>query len=222
MGRIEWAESQWAESQWAQCKWAESQWAQLHWAESSGPNLSGLNCTGPKFIVTTRRARPFLNKASLLSIYHSLMRTHIDYCCTTWAAWKPRGNKLILKRLQAVCNKFFRLIYGLDRTASVRNILRNDNILNVYQTYDFHLAQMMHKARNSSLPNSIQNMFNIGIYRPCLYSVKPVRLIQSERSVSQAAPRVWNAIPSEITQEPSFTKFKSEVKKHILTKNFLV
>ena len=190
----------------------------LCWKPHINAVISKLNsCLG-----ATRRARPFLNKASLLSIYHSLMKSHINYCCTSWASWKPRGNKLLLKRLQAVCNKFFRLIYGLDRTASVRNILRKDNILNVYQTYDFHLAQMMHKARDSCLPYPIQKMFSIGVYRPCLYSVKPVRIIQSERSIRQAAPRVWNAIPSTITQEPSFSKFKNEVKKHILTKSYQV
>ena len=147
------------------------------------------------------------------------MRTHINYCCTTWASWKPRGNKVLLQRLQAVCNKFFRLVYNLDRTTSVRDILKNDNILNVYQTYDFNLAQVMHKARSAQLPCPLQNLFNIGIFCPCLFSVKPTRIIQSEKSVSQAAPKVWNALPSFITQETDFSLFKRETMKHFLANN---
>ncbi len=187
----------------------------LSWKPHINTVISKLNsCLG-----ATRRARPFLNKSSLLNIYHSLMRTHVDYCCTTWGSWKPRGNKVLLQRLQAVCNKFFRLIYDLERTTSVRDILKNNNILNVYQTYDFHLAQVMHNARDSCLPSPLQNLFKIGIYRPCLFSVKPPRIIQSERNISQAAPKVWNAIPSAIAQEVSFSKFKRKVKQYFLTKS---
>ena len=146
------------------------------------------------------------------------MKSHIEYCCGTWASWKPRGNKALLQRLQAVCNKFFRLVYNLERTASVRDILVNHNILSVYQTYDFHLAQVMHKARDSNLPPPLQHLFNIGIYRPCLFSVKPPRIIQTEKSISQTAPKIWNALPVAVAQEIDFLNFKREVKKHIIAK----
>ena len=107
----------------------------------------------------TRRARPFLNKSSLFTIYHSLMQSHTQYCCTTWAAWEPRGNQVILKRLQAVCNKFFRTIYNLDRMDSVRSILKRDQVFNIFQMYDFSVAQLMHKAKHNELPSPLQNNF---------------------------------------------------------------
>ena len=75
------------------------------------------------------------------------MKSHTQYCCSTWAAWEPRGNQVILQRLQAVCNKFFRLIYNLDRMTSVRAILKNDKILNINQLYDFTVGKIMHKAK---------------------------------------------------------------------------
>ena len=146
------------------------------------------------------------------------MKTHLDYCCTTWASWKPRGNKVLLQRLQAVCNKFFRLIYGFEATASVRQTLKNEGILNINQTYDFHLAQIMHKARGALLPAPLQDLFSIGIYRPCLFRVKSPRIGLADRSVSQSAPLVWNSIPSSITHELDFSKFKTQVKKYIIEK----
>ena len=83
----------------------------LSWKEHINSIISKLNsCLG-----ATRRARPFLNKTSLLSIYHSLMQSHINYCIETWGSWQPRGNQVILRRLQAVVNKFFRLTYYLDQ-----------------------------------------------------------------------------------------------------------
>ena len=74
-------------------------------------------------LVSTRRARIYLNKSSLFTIYYSLMQSHAQYCCTTWDDWEPRGNQVILKRFQAICNKFFRVIYNLDRMDSVQSIL---------------------------------------------------------------------------------------------------
>ena len=75
----------------------------LSWKPHINGVISKLNsCLG-----ASRRARSFLNESSLLTIYHSLMHSHVQYCNTTWGAWEPRGNKLILQRLQAICNKFF-------------------------------------------------------------------------------------------------------------------
>ena len=106
-----------------------------------------------------RRARPFLNKSSLFSIYYSLMQSHSQYCCTTWAAWEPRGNQVILQRLQVICNNFFRSIYNLDRRGSVRSILKHDKVLNIFQLYDYNVAQLMFKAKHNKLPSPLQSQF---------------------------------------------------------------
>ena len=74
----------------------------LNWKEHITSIISKLNsCLG-----ATHRAR-----TSLFTIYYSLMQSHMQYCCETWGAWEPQGNQVILKRLQAVCNKLFRLIF---------------------------------------------------------------------------------------------------------------
>ena len=74
----------------------------LMWKDHIKSVISKLNsCLG-----ASRRARSFLNKTSLLTIYNSLMQSHVNYCLTTWGSWEPRGNKIILQRLQAACNIF--------------------------------------------------------------------------------------------------------------------
>ena len=87
------------------------------------------------------------------------MKSRAQYCCATWAAWEPRGNQVILQRLQAVSNKFFWVIYGLERMDSVRSILKNDKILNIRQLYDFNVGQIMYKGKNNELPIPLQNLF---------------------------------------------------------------
>ena len=147
------------------------------------------------------------------------MQSHVQYCCTTWASWKTKGNQAILQRLQAVCNKYFRLIYNLDRTESVRCILKNDNILTVNQLYDYNISQIMYKAKLNELPVPLQRNFNIGIIRPCLFSVNKTRILQTQKSIYQAGPRVWNTLPHNITIESNATTFKASLKKHILGKS---
>ena len=122
------------------------------WKDHINSIISKLNsCLG-----VSRRARSYLNKKSLITIYHALMQSHVNYCLTTWGAWKPRGNKIILQKLQAACNKFFRLTYNLDRAESVQTILKSHNVLNVFQNYDFQVGQLMHKAINGHLPMSLR------------------------------------------------------------------
>ena len=188
--------------------------SKLSWKPHTSTVIRKLNaCLG-----ATRRARPFLNKNALFCIYYSLMQTHIQYCCTTWASSKARGNKVILQRLQSVCNKYFRLVYNLDRNESVRMILKQNNILNMNQLYDLNLGQLMYKAKINDLPCPLQKKITIGITRPCLFSVKPVRIQQTLKSVCQAAPRVWNSLPSDLSIDTNYAKFSSDLKKYILNK----
>jgi len=127
----------------------------MSWKEQINSVISKLNsCLG-----ITRRAWSFLNIASLLTIYHSLMQSRANYCCTTWAAWEPRGNKTIVQRLQAVCNTFFRLIFNLNHTDSARQLLKSYNI---FQNYDFQVCQIMHKAVHDKLPLPLGQSLSTG------------------------------------------------------------
>ena len=183
----------------------------LSWKEHINSIISKLNsCLG-----ATRRARPFLNKTSLLSIYHSLMQSHINYCIETWGSWQPRGNQVILRRLQAVVNKFFRLTYYLAHTDSVRHILKEHNVLNIYQNYDFHVSLLMHKAVNHNLPVPVANSLTTS--NPFFFFKNP-RLKQTEKSLSFAGPKIWNLLPNDLVSESEFNTFKNGLKLHILNK----
>ena len=144
------------------------------------------------------------------------MQSRTQYCCETWGAWKPRGNKVILQRLQAVCNKFFRLIYNLDRCESVRDLLKTNNVLNINQMYDYSISKTMHRARQYDLPLPLQNLFEISCENESTFVVSPSRIKRTENSISKAGPKVWNSLPNRITAEIECKKFQTSLKKHIL------
>ena len=181
----------------------------LNWKEHINSIISKLNsCLG-----ATRRARSFLNKSSLFNIYFSLMHSRVDYCCSTWAAWEPRGNKVLLQRLQAVCNTFFRVIFNLDRKDSVRALLKSNGVLNIFQNYDFSIYKHMHKAINGQSP--IQN--NLTINNEFFFFKTP-RIQRTKKSIYYAGPQLWNNLPIDLIQENDFSKFKNKIKQHILNK----
>ena len=144
------------------------------------------------------------------------MQSKINYCIETWGAWQSRGNKTILQRLQAVSNKFFRLIYNMERYESVRNVLENHHVLNVFQNYDFHILQIMHKAINNEVPIPIKNQLTT--FNEYFFFKQP-RLKQSEKSVSFAGPKLWNELPIQLITESNFNIFKRNLKAHILSKS---
>ena len=144
------------------------------------------------------------------------MQSRANYCCATWAAWEPRGNKTILQRLQAVCNKFFRLIFNLNHTDSVRQLLKSHNILDIFQNYDFQVGQIMHKAVHDELPLPLGQSLSIG--NTFLYFT-PSRIKQTQKSISYAGSKIWNTLPLSFNiQESDFKKFKVALKQLILNK----
>ena len=145
------------------------------------------------------------------------MLSRANYCCTTWAAWEPRGNKVILKRLQAVCNKFFRLIFNLDHTDSVKQLLKSHNILDIFQNYDFQVGQVMHKAIHGELPLPLEHI--LSMHNTFFYFTQ-CRIKQTQKSIAYAGPNVWNSLRLNIQdiQESDFNKFKVALKQYILNR----
>jgi hypothetical protein len=183
----------------------------LMWKDHINSIISKLNsCLG-----VSRRAHTYLNKSSMLTIYHSLMQSHVNYCLTSWGAWEPRGNKVILQRLQAACNKFFRLMYNLDRDVSVRSILKSHNILDIFQNYDFQTGQIMHKAVYNDLPTVLRNHLT---FNNEFYHFKSPRIKQTEKSISFAGPKIWQKFQNDYVLEEEFSKFRNRLRKDILDK----
>ena len=66
------------------------------------------------------RVRSYLSSKATLSLYHSLLISHVRYCITNWCF----GNESKIQQLQRICNKFMRLVFNLKRRESVRTIMK--------------------------------------------------------------------------------------------------
>ena len=65
------------------------------------------------------RVKPYLNKDTMLTLYHSLLISSIKFCVRNWCF----GNKTIINQLQCICNKFIRMIFNLPRFESTQSVM---------------------------------------------------------------------------------------------------
>ena len=80
-----------------------------------------------------------LKTQAILSLYHSLLLSHVRYCIINWCF----GNETRVHQLQSIRNKFIRLVFGLKRHERVKKVIKQNDLtvkqiyqvdLNIYQT----------------------------------------------------------------------------------------
>ena len=94
--------------------------------------------------------------------------------------------------------------------------MKSNNILNVFQTYDFQVGQLMHRALNDELPMTLTNQLTV---INDLFLIKDPRLKQTEKSICFAGPKAWIHFPWDYIDEIEFNKFKTSLKQDILNKD---
>ena len=183
----------------------------------------------------------FLNEASLLQLYHSLIMSHIHYGITVW----HNGHIALRKRKQACANKFLRLIFSLDNRASVKNIMKERNILSVNQIFHMEVSKIMQRVALKTIPMPFQCIFENQIRGTHMQTRSSSSFFQThscstkcKQAIRVLGPVIWNKIPENIKKEPvlhdtslnafsrgfsaenraplRMTLFTSSIKKHVL------
>ena len=101
------------------------------------------------------RAKPYLSKHFLLSIYHSLVVSRIRSCMINW----NHGNSTILNQLLGICNKFIRLISGLSRNEDVLPLMKQHNLQAINDIFKYEMAVLMFRFHNRTLPSAFDLIF---------------------------------------------------------------
>ena len=94
------------------------------------------------------RVRSYLFSKAMLSLYHSLLISHVRYCITN----RCFGNESKIQQLQRICNKFIRLVFNLKRRESVRTIMKENGLLTIKQMYLVELAIFMSRTVKKNHP----------------------------------------------------------------------
>ena len=169
------------------------------------------------------RAKFFLDKHSLILLYHSLVLPYINYCCLIWGFTFPTH----LHKIEVLQKRAVRLIDNQSRLAHTDPIFRQLGLLKVNDIAKQQLIILMHNKIKSSIPSQVASLFiqsnptsirtrnNHHFFEP--FTGK----LYSTRVASWIGPRIWNRI---ISSQLSFNEVielsKLQIKQ--LTKKYFL
>ena len=138
----------------------------------------------------------------MLLLYHTLIKSHINYCITSWCI----GNKTSVDKIQRQANQFIRLIFGLKKNESIKSIANHHKLSSVEQTCYLQAALFMHKHKIKLLPVAFDHFFLIRsangnadsrITRSSSeFLPKFCRIDVTKQSMLHKGPLAWDQVPN--------------------------
>ena len=146
-----------------------------------------------------RKISPFITKDAQYQLYFALIVSHLKYGIIVW----HNGNLTMRKKLQACSNNFVRLINSLPDRQSVREIMKDSNLLSINQMYHSEISKLYHKLENGTIPDCFTQLFENQIRasnirtRSSSTHFQPFRRIRlTQQAFNFQGPKIWNSIPS--------------------------
>ena len=165
------------------------------------------------------KTKHLLNRNCLKNLYFAFIHSYLNYCNMAWAS----TYKSHLKRLLNVQKKAVRIIMNKDTYADTRPLMKDLNILNIYQMNLFQILLFMFKSKNETNPRVFKSKFAVINHRyPTRYStnnlkIPTTRLRKTDFSITCRGPSLWNKIPTtEIKNITSMQTFQTKLKYLLL------
>ena len=143
------------------------------------------------------------------------IHNYLTYCNLIWASTYATS----LERIYLIQKRAIRAISKADYKASSKTLFVNLKILDVPSIYSLQVSSFMYLYHNDALPIAINQIFQTGnqihqnstsysdFYRPhsCRTNIKKFLILFQ-------GPRIWNSLPSNIKNAPTFNIFKRVIK----------
>ena len=101
-----------------------------------------------KVIRLIYKAKPFLDKDSLLSLYFSYIHSYISYTNLAWVS----AHKTNLKKIHSQQKHALRTVYNKDRYCHTKEVFRSCNVLNGYILNLLNTSIFMRKIKTGTGP----------------------------------------------------------------------
>ena len=172
-------------------------------------------------IYCIKKIKPFLDQKTLLLLYHTLVKSHILYCITSWCF----GNETMINKLQCAVNKLVRSIFNVGKRQTVSYVMKDNSLLTIRQIRDIEIATFVYKFMNKLLPLPFDYSFKTALkitknsrsqssLYPSFY-----RVHITKQAMRYKGPLIWNDSPFNLRQDSkSLKSFRSAVTKFFLTK----
>ena len=155
------------------------------------------------------KIRFLLSKAQLKVIVNSLVVSCLDYCNGLYFGI----NEKQLHQLQLIQNAAVKVVTGKYKHDHMDNDLSELHWLEVKKRVLFKIALLVYKSLNGLAPRYLQDLVqyakhghNVRLYVP------PVCSKQGERAFSVIGPRLYNYLPTWVTEVDDIVCFKNNLK----------
>lgn len=162
------------------------------------------------------RAKPLLNKRTLLSLYYSFVYPHLSYCIVIWG----KANQCLLQPLIKLQKRAVKCIDNSKKSAPV---FSKYNILQLFNIYRYETTLFMYKFKCNNLPSIFDNWFvtssnlhsydtrNLWDYHLPLY-----RKESSKSSMKFSGAYMWNSLDVSLKCSNSkISAYKKLLKKYL-------
>ena len=165
------------------------------------------------------KAKPFLNRKSMINLYFSFIHTYINYGNVAWAS----TTKTKLKKIYSQQKQAIKAVFNEDILSPSKELFTELKALNIYKLNIFQNLQFIFKTRNGINPEIFSDKFqNIEHIYPTRYSENNYYIPKTNRNflkfaISSRAPSLWNKIvPSYMKDIDSLPLFKSKLKDFLV------
>ena len=172
-----------------------------------------------KNIGILNRLKYTISKTALLMLYNTLILPYLSYCNIIWAStYKTHIDKIVLLQKKAV-----RAITRSQYLAHTKPLFVQLRLLRVSDICKYQIGMFMFKYKRHLLPLTFNNYFslNTDIHDHNTKSSAGFHLYIFGKglygfSIIHTGPRMWNALPSNITCIESIYIFKKHLKNHLI------
>ena len=173
-------------------------------------------------LAAARRVKPFLNQGTLITLYHSLMGSHLQYYISSWYF----GNTTITNKLQKLCDKFIRLACGRNRNSDITDIRQKYEILTIDQLLFKDIAVFLFKQSKNKNPLVFSKIF---VTNHSQYNTRNNSKIipkfcstnMCQQSISHRGPSLWSKVPTSFkSQDLTIASFNLKM-RNILCKDLV-
>jgi hypothetical protein len=174
-----------------------------------------------KALYCINKAKNFLSKKALKSLYFALIHPHLLYCSTIYSIASPNN----LKRLELLQKRAIRTITKSSFLAHTQLLFSSLNILPLTKLISYQKLMFMHSIEYQYHPSSFTNVWqknsernqvlNVTLRNENDYYLPRPKIDQFKRIPLYSLPHEWNLLPHEIRLQFNRFTFKTALKRSV-------
>jgi len=136
---------------------------------------------------------------SLITVYYSLVFSHLQYAISTWGS----ASAYLLKTIKTIQNKVIKLITFSSYRSNAEKLYAQLKLLNLNDFYKLQIAKLMHQFKHGCLPSvfnylltKLDNIYSYNTRQKTSqeYIVPRKRLAPAQKSLASIGVKIWESL----------------------------